>query len=697
VDPERLLDDLDAAQREAVTTAAAPLRVLAGAGSGKTRVLTRRVAHRVATGSADPRRVLVLTFTRKAAGELHGRLRALGLRDAVTAGTFHAVAYAQLRARWEERRRPAPEVIDRRLGVLRPLVPRGTSVVDVATELDWASARDLPLDDYPAAAAAAGRRPGVDPDLVVEVGHRYARRKAGRRLVDFDDLLRGCRDALRDDPEFAAAQRWWFQHLLVDEFQDVNPLQLSLVRAWVGGRDDLCVVGDPHQAIYGWNGGDPGLLTSLERWFPGVATVVLDDNHRSTPQVLAAAAAVLGPAATRPGALRAHRPDGPEPTVHACDDERAEAAHVARAVRDLHAPGARWSAQAVLVRTNAQTAVLAEALRQAGVPHRVRGGSSLLDRSEVTAALDELRRRPDPFSVALDDLAAELGDDGDHDDGHDDGHHDDGDHDDGDAARERRAALGALVALGREYQRTDPRPSAEGFAGWLRTAAAGDGPDTDAVELATFHAAKGLEWPIVHLAGLEAGYVPIGHARTEDALAEERRLLHVAVTRAERVLRCTWARQRTLGDRVVGREPSPLLRDLAAAGTTEPTAPAAQGLAAARAEVATTASAEPPSVGRRREALRAWRTRRARAAAVAESAVLDDATLEAIVVAAPRTRDELAAVDGVGPIRARRLVALVDALAGDPTVAADPRAGGEGGGGTGAGPAGGSTAHASGR
>ena len=662
MDPARLLDDLDAAQLEAVTTPAAPLRVLAGAGSGKTRVLTRRIAHRVATGTADPRHVLVLTFTRKAAGELLARLRALGLRDSVTAGTFHAVAYAQLRAHWSDRGQRAPELVDRRLPLIRPLVPKGVPATDVSTELEWASARDLTLDDYPAAVVAAGRRPGVDPEVVVDVGRRYAHTKQRRHLVDFDDLVRGCRDALRADPTFAAAQRWRFRHLFVDEFQDVNPLQLSLVRTWLDGADDLCVVGDPHQAIYAWNGADPELLVDFERWFPGAATVVLDDNHRSTPQVLAAAAAVLGPAATRPGALRAHRPDGPAPTVHVLADESAEAHHVARTVRDLHAPGARWSSQAVLVRTNAQTALLAEALRVAGVPHRIRGGSSLLDRAEVRTALAGLRRHTGPFSVALDDLAAEVGPlepDPEPSAPDDESSSSDDATPEGDAAAERRAALGALVTLGREYARTDPRPSGDGFWGWLRATSGGDGPDGDAVEVVTFHAAKGLEWPIVHLAGLEAGYVPIGHARTPAALDEERRLLHVAVTRAEHVLRLTWARQRTLGTRVVGREPSPFLAELARATAPEPLANPVSGVARARAQVPTPVVPVDEAVAQRTDALRDWRERRARAAAVPPEVVLDDATLVALATEPPVTLDDVAAVPGIGPVRARRLGPLV--------------------------------------
>src|SRR5438445_4235864 len=262
---ERLFDGLNPSQREAGATDAEPLCILAGAGSGRTRVLTRRIAYRVAEGTADARHVVALTFTRKAAGELSGRLAALGVRDDVVAGTFHAIAYAQLRRRWADRGERPPALLDRKLRLLGPLLPRrrpaAVQAADLAAEIEWAQARLIGPRDYEPAAELAGRRPPIPGSAMADLYERYGAEKRRRGLVDFDDLLLRCADALATDAEFAAAQRWRFRHLFVDEFQDVNPAQHQLLAGWLGNRADLCVVGDPDQAIYAWNGADAGYLT----------------------------------------------------------------------------------------------------------------------------------------------------------------------------------------------------------------------------------------------------------------------------------------------------------------------------------------------------------------------------------------------------------------------------------------------------
>ena len=251
MDPEALLEGLDGAQRAAVTSTAMPLVVLAPAGSGKTRVLTRRIAYRVATGAADPRHVLALTFTRKAAGELDDRLRRLGLRGDVTTGTFHAVAWATLRTRWADQGRRPLALLDRKGPVLRDLAPtvagkdKRTVAGALATEIEWAKARMITPDDYVEAVAAVGRKPIVRPDLAAEAYAAYEHRKRRGGLVDFDDLLALVARALEEDATFAAAQRWRFRHLFVDELQDVNPLQFRLLQAWRGDRYDVTAVDDP--------------------------------------------------------------------------------------------------------------------------------------------------------------------------------------------------------------------------------------------------------------------------------------------------------------------------------------------------------------------------------------------------------------------------------------------------------------------
>jgi DNA helicase-2/ATP-dependent DNA helicase PcrA len=633
VDADALLDGLNEAQARAVRSTAQPLRILAGAGSGKTRVLTRRIAHRAATGSLEPRHVLAVTFTRKAAGELNHRLRSLGLRDTVAAGTFHSVAYAALRARWSDRNIRPPALLDRKVGFVARILPpalarRGVSALDVVSEIEWAKARLVAPDDYADAAREAKRRVAVDLATVAEVFDRYEAAKRDRRMVDFDDLLRLCRRDLLQDAEFAAAQRWRFRHFFVDEYQDVNPSQHALLAAWLGDRHDLCVVGDPNQAIYAWNGADASYLQRFERDHPGSETVHLDRNYRSSPQIIAVANRVLG---ARGGGLVATRPEGPVPDVLSHADDRAEARAVARAIRDAHAPGRAWSDQAVLVRTHAQTALIEEALHEAGIPFRVRGGSGLLDRPEVKQAVRDFGRGRS-FADAVADLGEAASAAGDTD---------------------RATNLAALLRLTSDYRSIDPDPTPAGFLAWLTDTTA-EQPDAegDAVELATFHAAKGLEWPIVHLAGLEQGLVPISYARTREAMAEERRLLYVAMTRAQRALHLTWAEQRTFGERKMSREPSLYLEDVEDA--------------CAKLRDPERAARSAPPKGRRNNgkptsgsdevlvALKAWRSAMARRAAVPAYVIFHDRTLEAVAAARPSTHDQLLALPGLGPVKVNR-------------------------------------------
>ena len=716
MDPIRLLADLDDLQRRAVTTPAAPLRILAGAGSGKTRVLTRRIAHRIATESADPRHVLALTFTRKAAGELRTRLRHLGLRDDLAAGTFHAVAYAQLRNLWADRNQKPWTLLDRKVPLVAELLPRQarsrTGPIDVVGEIEWAKARQIGPDTYIDAATAADRRPGVDVSTIASTYERYEAEKRSRRLLDFDDLLDGWRRAIERGDEFAQAQRWRFRHVFVDEFQDVNPLQYAVLTALLGDSADLCVVGDPRQAIYGWNGADARYLVDFDRFWPGGATVELIDNYRSTSQVLDVAAAVLDPP-TMPGRsrsgrtradtgtdapdvaggasvrLRAHRPDGPLPTVTQHATDAAEAAAVARRVRDSHQPGGRWSRQAVLVRTNGQTVLLEQALRAAGVPCRIRGGSGLLTQPEVKVALRELRRSNGPFATAVADLgamaaqaraAASPGDDPADEMAEPSPEsatsqrpatplHTASPAPVAEGADDRAANLETLQRLARDYATLVPNPMVSGFVAWLSTSTGGDeGGTSDAVEISTFHAAKGLEWSVVHLAGIEDGLVPIGHARGTADQAEERRLFYVAVTRAEQYLYCTWAAERTFGERTATRKRSPYLDEAVAAGafglTERPdatgTARSTRGSGQRRSQSlrgtrdGSSRTALTGEAAELHERIRAWRSTRAKAARVPAYTVFNDETLDDLVQRRPESADELLEIRGIGPIKVSR-------------------------------------------
>jgi DNA helicase-2/ATP-dependent DNA helicase PcrA len=660
VEPARIVADLTDAQRRAVTTDAQPLRILAGAGSGKTRVLTRRIAHRVATDQADPRRVLALTFTRKAAGELRQRLRQLGLRDDVAAGTFHAVALAQLRIRWDDRNERPWEVLDRKGRLVAGLLPakhrRDGTLPGVVNEIEWAKARMIRPDDYVAAVNASGRRVDVDTSLAAQVFADYETLRRKRRMVDFDDLLRGWQHWLRHDDDFADIQRWRFRHLFVDEFQDVNPLQHAVLEALVDDGDDLCVVGDPAQAIYSWNGADASYLEQFDDHWPGGATVSLVESFRSTPQVLAAAANVLGPlgAGRR---LTPTRPDGPPPVVRALADDEDEAQSIARAIRD-RSHGRPWSHQAVLVRTNAQTALVERALQRASIPCRVRGGSGLLDRPEVKAVLDDLRRQGGRLDVAIGDLEVEARRVDDAEPVEDPGA--------GDDPEGRQANLDALVRLARDHSAMAPDATVAGFVATLAAGTSYDGLDRagDAVEVSTFHAAKGLEWPIVHLAGIEDGLVPVFHARDDpDALDEERRLLYVAVTRAEDELLVSWAKRRTFGSKQVHRSASPWLDalDTTREADERPARLAPRQRGRGRRPGPARGGAKPGTVADLDtddtvlfESLRQWRSERARAASIPAFTVFQDRTLVEVARRRPASPAELAAVPGIGPVKLRR-------------------------------------------
>ncbi|MDQ1481841.1 MAG: ATP-dependent helicase UvrD/PcrA, partial [Actinomycetota bacterium] len=416
---DRLLDDLDPHQRAAVTDTHLPLAILAPAGSGKTRVLTRRIAWRVREELADARHVLAVTFTRRAAGELVDRIGALGVDTAVTAGTFHALALAQLRRRATDNQRELPRILDRKARVIGPLLrasgPKGTlAVSDVATEIEWAKARMIPPERYAAAARAAERRLPRSPSELADLYQRYEAEKRNRRWLDFDDLLGWCADAIERDEDFAASQRWRFRHLFVDEFQDATPLQLRLLRAWLGDRPDLSVVGDGAQAIYAFAGADASPLVDFARHFPGGRTVALAYNYRSTDAIVAVAEAALGPASgVERDAPRAVRPADRRAEFHAFDDDAEEADAVADACWREFTGGVAWHRIAVLFRTNAQSALFEAALSRRGVPFRLTGAQRFAARPSVRALLDRLRDADRnlpgrPFSQHLSDLAADV-------------------------------------------------------------------------------------------------------------------------------------------------------------------------------------------------------------------------------------------------------------------------------------------------
>jgi DNA helicase-2/ATP-dependent DNA helicase PcrA len=398
-EPDALLAGLDAHQRAAVVEPHTPLAILAPAGSGKTRVLTRRIAYRVREGRAEARHVLAVTFTRRAAGELVDRLKALGVDPALTAGTFHALALAQLRGRAADRRAEPPRVLDRKARVLFPLLrDRGTrgnaslaaAAGDVAGEIEWAKARMIVPDRYAQAARESDRRLARPAAEVADLYAAYETEKRRRRWLDFDDLLAHCAYAIETDEEFAAAQSWRFRDLFVDEFQDATPLQVRLLRAWLGDRRDLSVVGDAAQAIYAFAGADAAPLTEFRAHFAGGRTVSLAYNYRSSASIVAIAEAALGPtSAVDRDPPRAVRPAEQPCTITVFEDDAQEAARVADACWHEFANGVPWRRMAVLFRTNAQSALFETAFARRGVPFRVTGAARFASRPAVRALLDK--------------------------------------------------------------------------------------------------------------------------------------------------------------------------------------------------------------------------------------------------------------------------------------------------------------------
>ncbi len=626
MDPAATLAGLDDDQRRAATSAASPLAVVAPAGSGKTRVLTARVAHRIATGEIEPAHVLCVTFTRKAAGELTSRLRRIGVRDRIEAGTFHAVAWRQLRDRWSAQGRTEPQLLDRIRPFLRDQLEITAPAVltELSSEIGWARARMLRPDDYPDAARAAGRRTRLAAAEVAERFRQYEAAKARRHVVDFDDLLAACAAAIEGDPGFAAAQRWRFRHLFVDEFQDVNPLQFRLLEAWRGDRWDVFVVGDSHQSIYGWNGADAALLDELGRRWPALETIHLDRTHRSTPQITAAAASVIAAAGLPDRHPSSSGAPGPPARILEHADEVGEIRAIARAIRRRRGGELSWKAFAVLARTHDRVLELDRGLAALGVPTRMRRQASLLDDPGVRRVLYLLRDDERPLLTALGSAI--------------------GDHPD--------PAVESLAEAAEAQRTKDDTITGRAFVGWAYANLSDDEHEPDAVTISTIHAAKGLEWPVVHVAGCEDGSIPIGSARRREARDEEARLLYVAVTRAEQEVTLHWARERTVRGVRRQQDRSPFLAGFearVALVTDPPTSSGIPQLAALRARLDPPEATDPLLA-----ALRAWRMARARAARTEPATVVPDEVLEAIATSRPRTRMEIDAVAGLGPARRNR-------------------------------------------
>ncbi|MGW7462493.1 ATP-dependent DNA helicase UvrD2 [Streptomyces sp. NPDC054797] len=691
---DAVLLGLDPEQREVATTLRGPVCVLAGAGTGKTRAITHRIAYGVRSGQLMPASVLAVTFTNRAAGEMRGRLRTLGA-GGVQARTFHSAALRQLQYFWPKAvGGDVPRLLERKIQLVaeagarcRVRLDRG-ELRDVTGEIEWAKVTQTVPADYPAAALKSGREVPRDMAEIAQIYGTYEQLKRDRAMIDFEDVLLLTVGILQDRHDIAEQIRAQYQHFVVDEYQDVSPLQQRLLDLWLGERDSLCVVGDASQTIYSFTGATPDHLLNFRTRYPQATVVKLVRDYRSTPQVVHLANGLLNQAKGRAAEHRleliSQRETGPDPVYAEYPDEPAEAEGVAHRIRDLIAAGVPAGEIAVLYRINAQSEVYEQALADAGVPYQLRGAERFFERQEVQKAILALRgaARSGGNDPLLDDIV-ELGSQvravlsstgwtseppagsG--------------------AVRDQWESVAALVRLAEDFARTRPGATLADLTIELEERkAAQHAPAIQGVTLASLHAAKGLEWDAVFLAGLTDGMIPITYAKTDEQIEEERRLLYVGVTRARLHLTLSWALSRAPGGRA-SRRPSRFLNGLrpgSAAPGSGPGSAAERGARGKRGRrgpalcrVCGKTLTEAGELKLMRcedcpsdmdeglyERLREWRADQAKEQGLPAYCVFTDKTLMAIAEAAPGEAGELSMISGVGGRKLERYGAEVLAI-----------------------------------
>lgn len=555
MEAQDLLSGLDDQQRLAAEALLGPVCLLAGAGTGKTRAITHRIAYGVATGVYPPGRVMALTFTNRSAGELRGRLRALGA-SGVAARTFHASALSQLNFFWPQViGGTMPRLLDSKARMLAHAAENLKIKLDTATlrdaaaEIEWRKTSRLSIDQY------AAKKRTVPANLtlerLVDLQHAYEDLKDQRRQIDFEDVLLATAGMIETEPRVAQQVREQYRFFVVDEYQDVSPLQHDLLQLWLGDRNDLCVVGDASQTIYSFAGASPEYLLGFAAENEDAVVVRLEQNYRSTPAIIDSANRLMR---GRPGALSlepASSLTGPPPTITAYENDSSEARSVANAIAEEIAAGAAPESIAVLYRINAQSQALETALADVGVASIVRGSTRFFDQREIKEALMLLRGATittavEPLFKTVSDVLRSIG------------WAQDPPETRG-AVRDRWESLNALMRLAEE---APADTTLKQFVDELFERQSGQHePTMSAVTLASLHSAKGLEWDSVYLVGLSEGLVPISYAKDAAAVDEERRLLYVGVTRARKRLALSWSGAQGTG-RSSQRQPSQFLREL---------------------------------------------------------------------------------------------------------------------------------------
>jgi len=662
------LSQLDEDQRVAATAPRGPVCILAGAGTGKTRTITYRIAHLIDQGFVVPQKVLAVTFTSRAAGEMRDRLRLMGI-GGVQARTFHAAALRQLRYFWPQVAGDLPwTLIDNKF----PLVARATRTVglepdkelvrDVLSEIEWAKASLVTPESYAQAIEKTHREPPTSAEKVAAVYKRYEESKTSPdgMGLDFDDLLLHVAGALENAPAVAEEFRNQYQTFVVDEYQDVTPLQQRVLEGWLGQRDDLTVVGDANQTIYSFTGATPDYLLNFSRTYPHGTVVKLQRDYRSTPEVTELANTVISKATGREAGTRLElegmRAPGPEPTFASYPDEPSEARDIAAEIKKLIASGTPAREIAVLYRINAQSAVFEQALSDAGIVYQVRGGEGFFTRPEIREAINVLVSAvnrtdlPDDPVVVAKAAFAPLGLSA--------------TEPEGARQRERWQTLNALVELIGDIVSTGEATSLPGVLASLRQRAESKQPPAvDGVTLASLHAAKGLEWDAVFLAGLVEKTLPISHAiKAGDAqIEEERRLFYVGITRAREHLHLSWSLARQEGGRA-SRERSRFLDGIAPQLDVEQSPERLKRAKRCRVCGNQLGTPAEKSLGRHEDceptynesaflALKQWRLDTAREAQIPPFMIFTDATLLSVVEAMPASENELLDISGIGPAK----------------------------------------------
>ncbi len=684
---DHLLDALDPEQREVATTLAGPLCVVAGAGTGKTRAITHRIAYGVATGTYVPHEVLAVTFTTRAAGEMRSRLGALGAAG-VQARTFHSAALRQARYFWPKvYGGQLPELAVSKLPFLGEAARRcGLSTEqgllrDLAGEIEWAKVSNVRPDDYVRLAGAAGRQvAGTAPSTLAQTFAAYEEVKRERGRLDMEDLLLVAVALLDEDERVAALVRKQYRWFVVDEYQDVSPVQVALLQRWLGPRDDVCVVRDPWQTIYTFAGASTSHLAGFGQRFRGARRLELVRNYRSTPQVVGLANSIsqVNSGDSTGVVLRAQQGTGPEVVLRGHADEVAEAEWVADELERRHRAGVSLRDMAVLVRINAQTRPYEDAFSAAGLAYTLRGADRFFERPEVRQAVTLLRGQARAGSDDADgsglveQTLGVLGSMG----------HTSAAPTGTGSQRDRWESLHALVTVAEELaapagtvdDHGGPPADLTALVAELdRRSHLQDAPVADGVTIATLHSAKGLEWDVVALAGMHEGAMPIVHADTPAAVEEERRLFYVGVTRARRDLLVTWAATRTPGGRG-SRGPTGFLDGVLAPA--HASAPGArdggrgaartrrrsvrrcrvcdQALTGSRASLGRCDSCPPTYDEALFERLREWRREQAADQSVPAYCVLTDATLVALAEELPGDTVGLSRIPGVGAVKLAR-------------------------------------------